>query len=249
MNGISVITYPTSTNRFLWMNGEREPFSDPLVRDAIRYAIDIDAIIEELFAGQGVRATGCVAEGVYGYSEQPAYSYDPDKARELLAEAGYKDGFQTEMKVIPTIFPKQKEMAEVIAAYLADVGIEAKVTMQDQTLWIDDLLSLNWDMNLLGTGTITGDADFTLRRIYQTDAKRTGYYNDEVNTLLVEQQSVLDNEKRLEMLDTACSILWDDGPTVWLFQTTLLYGMNDRVKGFTPRSNEFIYYDKMYLED
>lgn len=245
---ISVIDYPTYTVRFLWLNAGREPFTKPEVRDAVRYALDLDAILETIFAGQGVRATGCIAKGVVGYCEQPPYAYDPEKAKELLVEAGYPDGFEAEVKV-PTYLPKQKELAEVIAAYLGEIGIKVKVTIQDQALWIEDLMALNWDMNLLGTGTITGDADFTLRRIYQSSAKRTGFYSDELDQLLIGQQSVLDADERLDMLCQACNILWDDGPTIWLFQTSWLYGFRDNVKGFVPHYNEFIYFDKMYLEE
>ncbi len=245
---VTVVEYPTYTVRFLWMNGGREPFDNPKVRDAIRYAIDFDTIIDTLFQGQGVRATGCVAEGVFGYCKQEPYPYDPEKAKALLAEAGYPDGFETEVKV-PTYLPKQKELAEVIAAYLGDIGIDLKVTIQDQALWIEDLLALNWDMNLLGTGTITGDADFTLRRIYQTSAERTGYYDDKLNELLVEQQSVLELDKRLDMLCDACAILWDEGPTIWLFTTKWLYAHRDNVQGFTPRLNEFFYYNEISLQE
>jgi len=246
--GLSVVEYPTFTVRFLWMNAGVEPFDNPLVRDAVRYAIDIDAIVDVLFAGQAIRATGCVAKGVVGYAPQPEFAYDPEKAIELLTEAGYPDGFDTEIKV-PTYLPKQKEKAEVIAGYLADVGINAQVVIQDQALWIEDLLALNWDMNLLGTGTITGDADFTLRRIYTSAAKRTGFESEELDELLVAQQGEVDLDTRLGLLDDACSILWDDGPTVWTFQTTWLYGVSDKVQGFTPRFNQFIYFNELSLAD
>lgn len=246
--GLSVVEYPTFTVRFLWMNAGVEPFDNPLVRDAVRYAIDIDAITEVLFAGQAIRATGCVAKGVVGYSPQPEYAYDPEKAIELLTEAGYPDGFDTEIKV-PLYLPKQKEKAEVIAGYLSEVGINAQVVVQDQALWIEDLLALNWDMNLLGTGTITGDADFTLRRIYTSSANRTGYESEELDALLASQQAEVDFDTRLDMIDQACGILWDDGPTVWTFQTTWLYGVSDKVQGFIPRFNEFIYFNELSLTD
>jgi peptide/nickel transport system substrate-binding protein len=245
---VVTVEHPTYFNRFLWMNGGREPFDDPNVRDAMRYAIDIDTIIETIFVGEAVRADSCVAEGVFGYCPQELYPYDPDRAKALLEEAGYPDGFETEMKVA-TFLPKHMELAEAIAAYLSTIGIDAEITLQDQALWIDDLLALNWDLNLLGTGTITGDADFTLRRIYQTSAERTGYYNDELNELLVEQQSVLDLDERLDMICDACEILWDDGPTVWLFTQQLLYAHRDRVEGFVPRLNEFFYYDEISLAE
>lgn len=245
--GVNVVEYPTYTLRFLWMNAGRPPLDNPKVRDAIRYAIDIDGILETLLKGQGTRATSCVAQGVFGFCDQPTYPYDPDKAKALLAEAGYGGGLDLEVK-LTTYLSKNKELAEVIADYLADVGVTLKITTQDQALWIEDLLALNWDMNLLNTGTITGDADFTLRRVYQTSAKRTGYYNDQVDKLLVDQQSVLDMNKRADMICEACQILWDDGPTVWLSAITYLYGYRDRVKGFVPHLNQFLYYDQLWLE-
>jgi len=245
--GLSVIEYPTFTVRFLWMNAGKEPFDNPLVREAIRHAIDIDAIVEVLFPGQAIKATSCVAQGVVGYCEQPVNDYDPEKAIALLTEAGYPDGFDVEMK-LATYLPKQKEKAEVIAGYLADVGINAQVIIQDQALWIEDLMALNWDLNLLGTGTITGDADFTLRRIYHSTAKRTGFEDDKLDELLIAQQGEVNLDNRLEMICQACDILWNDGPVVWTFQTTWLYGVNEKVQGFVPRFNQFIYFNELSLD-
>ena len=126
-------------------------------------AIDRDALIEDLFLGEGYPVTGCVAPNVIGYVEmEPPLTYDPDKAKELMKEAGYEDGFTLEYKTAEYL-SKQKEMAEVIAAYLAEIGIKLDIVVQDQAIWVKDLLALEWESEQIGTGTLTGDADYTLR--------------------------------------------------------------------------------------
>lgn len=246
-NDLEIVTYPTYYLRFLWMNAGVKPFDDPLVREAMRYAIDIPAIIDSLFTDQAIPATGCIAKGVIGYCEQPAFTYDPEKAKSLLAEAGYPNGFETEIKFTDNL-PKQKELAQTISAYLSEVGINAAVVPQDQSVWVQELLALDWQLNLAGTTTITGDGDFTLSRIYLTSANRTGYSNAEVDELLTQQKQIVNLEEREDMMCQVCNTLWNEGPTVWLFNSMTSYGIHDYVKGFEPQTNQILDVSKIYVE-
>lgn len=247
VEGLEVITHPTFYLRFLWMNAGVEPFNNEKVRDAMRYAIDVNSIIGALFPNQALPATGCIAQGVLGYCKQPEYPYDPEKAKSLLAESGYPEGFDTEIK-FATHLPRQKELAETLAAYLGEIGINVSLIQQDQSLWVQDLLAMNWQLNLAGTTTITGDGDFTLSRIYMSTAKRTGYDNLEIDNLLADQQQSVDLSQREEMMCQVCNILWDDGPTIWLFNSLHSYGIHDYVKGYEPKTNQFIYVAQIYID-
>jgi peptide/nickel transport system substrate-binding protein len=237
--GINLIKQPTTYLRFIWL-GNEGPLSNPKVRQAINLAIDRDTIINELFPGEAYPVTGCVSAGVVGYCEMKPLQYDPAQAKALLAEAGYADGFDMELKTAEYL-SKQKELAEVVKSYLGDIGINVNITIQDQALWIEDLLALNWQAEQIGTGTLTGDADYTLRRLYHSSAKRVPYTNEELDKLLIAEVGELDAAKRQDLFCQVCDILWQDVPVVYLFGTIQVYGLNARVQNFETRPTQFFF--------
>src|SRR5699024_9681037 len=92
----------------------------------INYAVDVDAIVEAVYMGQAVPASSPISEDVWGANtDLEPYEYDPEKARELLAEAGYEDGFSTSIWTNDNAL--RVEIAEIVQAQLADVGIDVAV--------------------------------------------------------------------------------------------------------------------------
>ncbi len=110
------------------LNRDREWFADPLVREAMNHAIDRDAIVEGLLFGIGNASAQSFPEGYFAYDPETgtdSYPFDPDRARELLAEAGYPDGFSFEY-IVPAV-PLIVQLAEATQAQLAEVGIDAQI--------------------------------------------------------------------------------------------------------------------------
>lgn len=117
----------TTALAFDWIgfNHSLPPFDDIRVREAVRYAVDIDQVIEGAYHGLANRANGMMTEGVIGYwADAPQYDRDLDKARALLAEAGYADGFETEMILRTAGY---MAAAEIVQAQLKEVGIETTI--------------------------------------------------------------------------------------------------------------------------
>jgi peptide/nickel transport system substrate-binding protein len=228
---------PTYYTRFLWINPTRKPFDHPKVRQALRHALNIPAITSSLLAGIAKPARGPIAANVLCAVEFPLYGFNTPLARRLLAEAGYPGGFETELKWNDAL-PKEREVADAITGQLALVGIRVKNTLQPRAIWLDDLLKLNWDLNLLGTGAVTGDADYTLGRLYHSRARRTGYANPEVDRLLEQAAATVDLDRRCELYRRVQEILWTDGPAVFLFEALESYAYRTRVQGFTLPPSE-----------
>ncbi len=119
-----------------WKNEDGvEVLRDVKVRQALRHAINRGAIVEALYPGTGMVAKNYIPPSLWGYNDDiPAYNYSPERARELLAEAGYPNGFKTELWVMPVArgyYPDPTKVGEAIQADLAVVGIDAQIVTHD----------------------------------------------------------------------------------------------------------------------
>ncbi len=228
---------PTFYTRFLWINPTHKPWDDVKVRQALQHALNISAITSSLVAGIAKPALGPIASNVLCATDFQPYGYNTTLSRRLLAEAGYPQGFDTDLKWSEAL-PREREVADAITGQLALVGIRVKNTLQPRAIWLDDLLKLNWDLNLLGTGAVTGDADYTLGRLYHSRAKRTGYANPEVDSLLDQAVASVDTKKRCELYRRVNEILWTEGPVVFLFESLESYAYRTRVQGFKAPPSE-----------
>ena len=234
---IKVDVGPTFYTRFLWINPTRKPWDDVKVRQALQHALNIDAITSSLVAGIAKPAKGPIASNVLCATDFQPYGYNTTLSRRLLTEAGYARGFETELKWNDAL-PREREVADAITGQLALVGIRVKNTLQPRAIWLDDLLKLNWDLNLLGTGAVTGDADYTLGRLYHSRARRTGYASPEVDSLLDQAATSVDTKKRCDLYRRVNEILWTEGPVVFLFEALESYAYRTRVQGFKVPASE-----------
>lgn len=236
---LTVVQAPTYRIRWLWLNAGRKPFDDPRVRRAVKHAIDTRSLVTDLMGDMAIPATGPLAPNVFGFTPGRPFAYDPARAKALLKEAGYPNGFEISMD-FPLAETKQKELAETISAQLAEVGITARLRQKDRAIWLKDLTDLNWDTNLFAHSTLGGDADYTQRRVFVSTAKRTGYANLEMDRWLVEASRHADPAKRLEAYRKANDILWNDGPVAYLFVHTQGYAYGPRVTAFKAPADDVI---------
>ena len=237
VQGVKVEVGPTTLTRALWINASRQPFTDVRVRHALQHAINVNAITSSLVAGIATPSTSSVASNLVCYTKMPPITYDTTLARKLLAEAGFPRGFDTTIKWTEGN-PKEREVSDAIVGQLALVGIRVKNMQQPRAIWLDDLLKLNWDFEIATTGGGTGDPDFTLRRLYHTRSKRTGWSNPEFDKLVDDAAASVNLQQRCSMYKRAQEILWDQGPAVFLFDPLESYAFRTRVQGFTAPPSE-----------
>jgi peptide/nickel transport system substrate-binding protein len=237
---LDIVNVETFRTSWLWMNGQRKPFTDVKVRQAIQSAINIDEIAKSIIAGVGIKARAPVAPKVFGFhANLPPYKYDPAKAKSLLAEAGFPNGFETTVKGMGEKggYTRFGDVAEAIVAMLAEVGIKATPISEDPATANKNLLELNWDMTFAGSTAVTGDADNGMGRLYLSSAKRTGWGSEQVDKLLMTGRESTDQQVRLKAYMDAQEILWREGPSYWTYHHLDTLGVNKRVKGFVGRSD------------
>ena len=237
---LTVITSPSYRYYFIWMNAKRPPFTDARVRQAMAYALDEDTIVKDLLGGIGTRATAPIPANVFGSTPQTPYKYDPAKAKQLLADAGYTGGAELDMIWSPTGGTLIQEIAQTLISYWNAVGIKVKSDQQEPGVWLDNLIKLNWDMDLQTNSVLTGDADFTLRRLYVTSANRNGYGNPDLDKLLNDAAATVDQKQRADLYAQADKLIWDQAVGIYPFDLLLNWVYSKKVQGFVPVPNEIV---------
>jgi peptide/nickel transport system substrate-binding protein len=230
----------TTLTRIMWINPRPgSPLSNVQVRRALSHAININAITSSLVAGIATPATSSIATNVLCYAKMKPNEYSTTLARKMLAEAGYPNGFDTTLKWTESN-PKEREIADAITGQFALLGVRVQNTQQAFAIWLDDLLKLNWDLELVATGGGTGDPDFTLRRLYHSRAKRTLFTNSEIDRLTDDAAATIDLDKRCALYRRVQEILWSDVAAIYLFDQLEAYAYRTRIQGFkTPASEIF----------
>jgi len=221
-----------------WFNSSREPFTDPNVRRALWHAVDVESLVAQLFPDAANVASAPIPSTVFGWAAQSPYEYDPELAKKMLADAGYPDGFDFALDLSVGGGPQIRLIAQTMISDWQAIGINVELQEKERAVWLEDLLALNWDSNLLINSVLTGDADFTLGRLYPSAANRTGYANPELDELLAAAKATVDQDERLELYDRANAIIWDDAVGIFPMELLANYAWSSEVVGFTPDPNE-----------
>jgi peptide/nickel transport system substrate-binding protein len=222
------------TYYFNWFNCSREPFTDPNVRKAMWHAVDVESMAEDLFHGTVDLIRAPIPSSVFGYAPQKAYEYDPERARRMLADAGHPDGFATTLMFSEAYGAEMRRVAETLVSYWADVGVEVETQELEDAQWLERLTALEWDMDVQTNATQTGDADYSLGRLYTTDAGRLGYSNKELDRILYSARTTNDQGERADLYAKACNIIWNDAPGIYPFEVQAKYALGSDVTGFEP---------------
>jgi peptide/nickel transport system substrate-binding protein len=237
---------PSHSYYFIWMNGSREPFTDKRVRQAMIHALDIDTMVKDLLPGIGQRATAPIPPTVFGHAPQTPYAYDVVKAKQLLAEAGKPNGFETSFIWYSGAGPQDREIGQALVSYWNAIGVKVKVDEQERATWLDNLIKLNWDMDFQTNAVTTGDADFTLGRLYHSRANRNGYKNAELDKILDDATAASDQNKRKELYAQANKIIWEEAVGIFPFDLLATFAYRKTVEGFTPTPSAFLsFYNTM----
>jgi len=197
-------------------NVTKKPFDDVRVRQAIAYAIDREAIVKGVYNGVGKVSNSSLGPKVIGFSSNiKGYNYDLNKAKQLLAEAGYPNGFKA------TVFlndnKARSNTAEVLQSQLKGIGIDLQVKVMEFGAYIDAASKGQTEMFLSGWGNATGDADYNQYNLFHSSSKglpgnHSFYDNKEVDKLLEDGRKEPDAQKRKQIYEKAQEIEMNELP-------------------------------------
>jgi len=246
---VVLISLPGFRTIYVGMNCQQKPFDDPRVRQAVNYAIDRQAIVDHLLRGVATVGVGPESTSIPGsVKDLPPYGRDVEKAKALLAEAGYPDGFSTVMHSPSGRYPMDQQVAEAVVGQLAEVGIKADLQVLEFGAY-QDMLNAGKESRLflLGKGSPTGDPDMTLTLSFGTGGGMNNalYSNSEVDELLVRQREAVDPVERQALLREIQELIHADAPWAVLYYEQIMIGTRKNVSGLTVLPNELVIFSKV----
>ncbi len=239
---INVTKIPALFISYLGMNVAVEPLDKEEVRDAIRYCIDYDAIINDILKGGAIKWQTIIPKGLLGALDEQPYYKDVEKAKQLLAQAGYPDGFTITLTTPPT-FP-QIDIATKIQADLAECGITVNIQQMTPSEMYEKYRKQGLEMVLAAWGSDYPDPDNNAKafgdyRVKQL-AWRNSWYDDYAADLAEAAAKEFDTAKRAEMYSELAGYVLDHGPFVILYQQYNQIAVKTWVKGFIPDPSFFL---------
>ena len=244
---VTIIKYPVTRIYYVAFNnlttGVGQPTEDPLVRQAMNYAVDVDAIVDALFDGFAKPATGYVATGELGYGAVEGFTYDPAKAVDLLTEAGYPDGFEMDMACPAGAYSHFEEVCEAIVGYLGEVGIEVNLELMESGQYWD--LEANKELPPLFGDSWSAQAGEAFRRmtgaLMGNDAAYSSWYDEKIVDMLNEIKATVDREARTKLYEDLQVYMFENPPFIYLYEPVAFEAVNTRVQQYIPRSSETYY--------
>ena len=224
-------------NTWLGFNNQRPPFNDIRVRQAIAYAIDIPAIVGAAWPGVGVVARGPLPSTVAGFVEFPVIPQNIERARQLMAEAGFADGFAADVWTNEGN-PMRADAAVMIQAQLRALNIETTVRIYEWGVLLPGTAAGEHNMSLMGWNTVTGDPDYGLFPLYHSAnwgeaGNRQFFHHPRVDQLLDQGRSETDPANRMAIYREAQEVIMANLPLVPLWQSSELHAARNNVGGFS----------------
>lgn len=243
---------------YLAFNVTKKPFDNVKVRQAVNMAIDKKALIEGVYAGMGRSAVNPLPPTLWGYNDAiKGYPFDVAAAKKLLAEAGFPNGFQTELYYMPVsrpYMPDGKMVATAIQANLKAVGIDAKLTTYEWAIYLEKTKMGEHPMALLGWTGDNGDPDNFLYVLLSGDnatapASNISFYSSkEVTKLLDQARAETVQEKRAELYKKAQELIHADAPWVPLAHSLVAMPMDKSVQNFVLAPNGTRKFDSVWID-
>ncbi|MCC6704257.1 MAG: ABC transporter substrate-binding protein, partial [Thermomicrobiales bacterium] len=248
---LTLTAEPSVMSMFIVPNASRPVFADKRVRQALLYGLDRQSIAEEVFRGYAEILNAPFfgwewAEGDFDHLNP--YAYDPDKARELIAEADWASGnFAPQMHYIPGD-PFNESLHNIIQQQYADIGINIELVQVDVVEYTNRIISgapadgsATGDFDiLLGSGGVMGSDPNVAARYFDTGSKvpfganYSHFSNARVDELFLAGRATTDVEERKTVYKEIAQIVNEEAVWVYLFRLYAIYGINNRVKNFVP---------------
>jgi peptide/nickel transport system substrate-binding protein len=231
---ITVYRDLSMNTNYLLIRTDHPPFDDVRVRQAVAYALDTDTAVKTAYKGTGVTAYGFISPNIEGFAEDVMpYEYNIEKAKQLLAEAGYPNGFETTFHTDTT--RERIDISEIFQNQLAKVGIKCKVISMEPVAYQAMFAQGEHNIMVYGLTTTTGEGDKALRWFHSEHTTGQSFVNwkvPEYDKLIDDAAKETDMEKRLELYRQAQQMLKDECVIIPTLHREILTAARNNVKGF-----------------
>jgi peptide/nickel transport system substrate-binding protein len=246
---LQLVRYPVDRVYYITFNnltsGKGKPTEDARVRQAMNYAVDREAIVESLFKGAAKLSTGFVTPTNLGYNAAiKPYAYDPDKAKALLTEAGFPDGFEMAFACPSGAYTNFEQVCEAVKGYLEAVNIKTDLEfMESGKYW--DLEGKKELPPLFGDSwsEASGEAFPRLRgALAGQDAAFSAWSDPKIDELLGKISTTIDDKARGDLYSQLHQYMYDNPPFIYLYEPETFEAISTRVQNYKPRANEMKYF-------
>ena len=238
-SGANAVEAAVVGSSFIRIATDSAPFDDSLVRQALNHAIDVQAIGEALVSPEATRLASLFPDQrsmAFNPDLEP-YSYDPELSRLLLSDAGFADGFETQLEVTSGA---RVDVAEAIAAQLAEVGITVRITVAEYTDFNATWNEVAAPALRMATWSPLYDPHTLLSLVFASDGFLSRYANPEVDALIQSAAGEVDQAARAAIYRDLAALMHKDAPAVYLWNLTAGYGVADAASAWQPRGDEYV---------
>lgn len=238
---LDVIVSPSTREIYVALNNNWGPLKDPKVRQALNYAVNKEEIVSQILMGAGKVVQSPILEEMFGYKKVGAYPYDPAKAKALLAEAGYPNGFEVVFHTPDGRYLMDKKIAEAIQHYLSAVGVKAELKTMEWAAYLafvrKPINENTAQMFLMGWGPWILDGDQMVYPLFLSEqwppaGSNYGFYkNEKVDEQLKIGTASVDPQVRLEAYGKAQEMIMQDAPWIFLHGEQQIIAKKKSLKG------------------
>ena len=237
-----------STRIAMWpMTANRPPFNDVRVRRAVNYGLDKEGIVKAMLGGHGMVAKSVYAPSLLYFKEQPAYEFDLEKAKKLLAEAGAV-GAKINYGYPSGRYLNDKQIGQVVAQQLENLGFVVNAETGEWGGLFQKMLNSHFDIWLAAYGTLTLDPDWALGWLYLSKDSWSKYNNPRVDELIQNGDRAFDPKIAEGTYQELQSIIWQDAANAWGYYQPELHGVSRKLRNHKPRPDEYWLFKDVYLE-
>ena len=229
------------------LNALAGPCADPRVRQALNYALDVDAIIADVAPGAATRLSGYLTPKHFGYDpETPPYPHDPARARKLLNEAGYGKGPKLTFDIPASMPDEASRLAALIKGQLAGVGIDVEIVVHEDRAAYSEMVR---DKKIHDACCFDSSPRSTFRVLREKLHSGLrgpwweGYANPEVDRLIGQAQATVDDAERQALYRRIFRLVRDDAPWIFLYSPASFWGTGPRLRDWAPRADGLLLFE------
>jgi peptide/nickel transport system substrate-binding protein len=238
--GVKVLDTPALEAQRWHFQLARDTVKDPRVRKAVSLAIDRNVIIKDLLLGYARPVVNPVPPGLVGHTNLGQKPYDPEKARQLLKQAG-QSNLTLDFVLMKDLYPKQLEIAQAVAAMLGDVGIKVNIRNLEIATAREQRTAGNYDLFFSGWAHMPHDPDWYFGQWFtKAGAEKMTRFSDPKVEQLIAEGRVPDAKVRQQKYEEIERILWEDEPEIWPYYSVAIYAVSDKLRNFEARRDYYV---------